>query len=256
MSSSGWLTRRSAPAARSAAPETAPSSSNQHTSACGKHDSCCSHAHTASSPPEDKVSDHDAAAASSAVSDLEEDPDQLLNAGNMQMLECPAVRGAAIFLLPPDSNWFQGQLFLDTSDGFTGVLLGTPTSKYKSVGLLCTELDMDPCMMCCYQGYGRYKLDLINTKVRDVCTYSPVSMLAARHLWLSTSNTNHLLFCDLVLAQSKKQTSLVVEKRGGDCLSLRTEAGGDRKPDEALFHIKFDTDQMQVCRHSNHYCPI
>jgi hypothetical protein len=38
----------------------------------------------------------------------------------------------------------------------------------------------------------------------------------------------------------------VVEKRGGDCLSLRTEAGGDRKPDEALFDIKFDTDQMQV----------
>jgi hypothetical protein len=178
MSSSGWLTRRSAPAASSTAPNTEPPSSNQHTSACAKQSSCCSQSHAASSPPEDKVSDHDAAAASSVVSDLEEDPDELLNAENMQMLECPTVRGAAIFLLPPDSNWFQGQFFLDTSDGFTGVLLGIHTSKYKSVGMLCTELDMDPCMMCCYQGYGRYKLDLINTKVIGVITCNPVNLLS------------------------------------------------------------------------------
>jgi hypothetical protein len=193
MSSSGWLTRRSAPAASSTAPNTEPSSSNQHTSACAKQSSCSSHAHTVSSPPEDKVSDHDAAAASSVVSDLEEDPDELLNAENMQMLECPTVRGAAIFLLPPDSNWFQGQFFLDTSDGFTGVLIGTPTSKYKSVGMLCTELDMDPCMMCCYQGYGRYKLDLINTKVIGVITCNPVNLLSG--LTFATS-LFHLYFAN------------------------------------------------------------
>jgi hypothetical protein len=170
MSDSGWLTRRSAPAARSPRTEMKAPSSNEQISASDKQSSCCSHSHTTSSPPEDKVSDHDAAAASSVVSHLEDDPDELLIAGNMQMLECPSVRGAAIFLLPPDSDWFQGQLFLDTSDGFAGVLLGTATSQYKSVGMLCTELDMDPCMMCCYQGYGRYKLDLINTKVQ--LTYS------------------------------------------------------------------------------------
>ncbi|KAG5191097.1 hypothetical protein JKP88DRAFT_261927 [Tribonema minus] len=110
------------------------------------------------------------------------------------------VEGRGIWCLLPHSAWFQGHFV------FRGGGCGTSD---KAIGLLATQLDMDPCMMCCYQGFGRYDLALINRK-------------------------------------TSKQTSVVVEKSGDHCMALRTETAGDPTPDEARRAIAFHAEDVKV----------
>ncbi|CAN0162803.1 unnamed protein product, partial [Hapterophycus canaliculatus] len=61
------------------------------------------------------------------------------------------VRGRAVFCLPPGVEWFQGHFAYAERGGCTA-----------SLGLLGTELPVDPCMQCCHGGFARHKLVFIH----------------------------------------------------------------------------------------------
>ncbi|CAN0190717.1 unnamed protein product, partial [Discosporangium mesarthrocarpum] len=86
------------------------------------------------------------------------------------------VRGRAVFCLPPDSRWFQGHFAYAARGGCTA-----------SVGVLASEMPVDPCMQCCHGGFARYRLTFIHHELG-------------------------------------KEAAIVVEKYGGNMMSLHAES--------------------------------
>lgn len=113
-----------------------------------------------------------------------------------------AIEGIAVWCLPPETSWFQGQFL--RLDG-----------RGSAVGMLAHELEIDECMECSFQGYGRYRLELINSK-------------------------------------ADKKIDVVVEKKGGTNISLRTERIGDPSPKEALQMLIYETTNVEIEGSSKH----
>ncbi|CAN0275188.1 unnamed protein product [Ectocarpus sp. 6 AP-2014] len=112
------------------------------------------------------------------------------------------VHGRAVFCLPPGVEWFQGHFAYAARGGCTA-----------SLGVLGTELPVDPCMQCCHGGFSRYKLVFIHH-------------------------------------ESGKESALVVERYGGNMMTLNAEPsavmGGGDGPVPPESELSFTTHVMKA----------
>ncbi|CBJ29848.1 conserved unknown protein [Ectocarpus siliculosus] len=129
------------------------------------------------------------------------------------------VHGRAVFCLPPGVEWFQGHFAYAARGGCTA-----------SLGVLGTELPVDPCMQCCHGGFSRYKLVFIHHEVK--CGKRSDATLAFDGY------------------MSGKESALVVERYGGNMMTLNAEPsavmGGGDGPVPPESELSFTTHVMKA----------